>query len=69
MRSPALRLSSIMVFVGWVLVLGGLYEVFDLLHRAWTFPSSSAHSFIHNLLHNASLHIGLGLALWSLARR
>lgn len=68
MRSP-FRLSAVMIFVGWVLVLGGLYEVFDLLHRSWSFPSSSAHSFIYHMLHGAALHIGMGLALWWLARR
>lgn len=70
MEAPRLRLASWLVILGWILVVGGIAEGFDLLfHHHWPRPWWHEHSFFHALLSGPAVHIGLGSALWALSRR
>jgi len=68
MRLPVVRLRWLLALLGWVLVLGGCYETIYLLHEAWSFPTWDAHTLILRLLRGPAVHLGLGVALWSLRR-
>jgi len=67
---PRIRLSSWLVVLGWILFVGGIVEAFDLLfHHHWPHGWWHEHSLFHAALEGPALHIGLGSALWALARR
>lgn len=64
MRTPSLNLRTPAVIVGWILVVGGIVEGIDMFFHKWGFRS-----FAVSFLHGPAVLIGLGLALWLLARR
>lgn len=64
MRPPGVDLRVVSVLLGWILVVGGLLEVFGLVYyRPW------GPGYVWGYYHGPALMIGLGLVLWLQARR
>lgn len=68
LRSSSITLRQWLVVFGWMLVIGGLLELFDLLYHAWP-RYWYARTVLHGLIGGPVAHIGLGIGLWALARR
>lgn len=69
MQTPRIQISTWLAVLGWVLVIGGIVELFDLLfHHHWH-HRVHYHSLLHELVDGPAVHLGFGSALWALARR
>lgn len=64
-----INVRSALLVVGAVLIVGGIVEALDILHRAWSFPSWTFRTLCLSLLEGPTVHIGLGLVLWRLTDR
>lgn len=69
---PALRIRLVpwLIALGWILVVGAAIELLDLLfHHHWPHPWWERHSLLYELIDGPVTHLGLGVALFALARR
>lgn len=71
MRTPSIQLSWWLILLGWILVIGGIIEVVDAFfyHHTWPRPWWRGDSLLYWIVRGPATHIGLGSALWALARR
>ena len=63
-----MQLGSLLVVFGWILVIGGILEIFGFLRYGWPDPWWPSYRY-HALLMGPIVHIGLGLVMWALSRR
>lgn len=68
-RIPAIRLRSWLIVLGWILVIGGIVEGIELLFHDWPHTWWRHHGVLHAIVSGPIVQIGLGSALWALARR
>jgi len=69
MRIPSIRLRSWLIVLGWILVIGGFVEAVELFFHDWPRSWWHHHGFLHAIVSGPAMEIGLGSALWALARR
>lgn len=69
MRTPSFRLRSWLVVLGWILVIGGFVEGFELVFHDWSHGWWRHDGFLHAIVSGPAVQVGLGSALWALAKR